>query len=93
MLYNADGKKVANYKVNYDSAKKTTEMPKEILGKYYISMTMNVSNLSIEKYSIKNKNGKIIYETKNKLEVLNDAFIKMTDKNAKSAKYELLGHF
>lgn len=90
MIYNVNGKKVANYKVNYDSTNKTTEIPIEIWNKYYISKTVNISKLNIDKYSIRNKKGKVIYETKNKLEVLNDSLVKMTDKDAKKGKYSII---
>lgn len=90
MLYNVDGKKVADYKVNYDSTNKTTEVPIEIWDKYYISTTVNISKFDIEKYSIRNKNGKIIYETENKLEVLNDSFVKMTDIDSTEDKYSII---
>ena len=90
MLYNVNGKKVANYKVNYNSSDKTTEMPKEIGDNYYISATMDIKNLKISKYSIKNKRGKSIYETENKLSVLNDNYILMEDAKAKTGEYTIL---
>ena len=90
MLYNVNGKKVANYKVNYNSSDKTTEMPKEIGDNYYISATMDIKKLKISKYSIKNKRGKSIYETENKLSVLNDNYVLMEDKKAKTGEYTIL---
>ena len=90
ILYNVNGKKVANYKVNYNSSDKTTEMPKEIGDNYYISATMDIKNLKISKYSIKNKRGKSIYETENKLSVLNDNYILMEDAKAKTGEYTIL---
>lgn len=90
MLYNVNGKKVANYKVNYNSSDKTTEMPKEIGDNYYISATMDIKKLKISKYSIKNKRGKSIYETENKLSVLNDNYVLMEDTKAKTGEYTIL---
>lgn len=90
MLYNVNGKKVANYKVNYNSSDKTTEMPKEIGDNYYISATMDIKKLNISKYSIKNKRGKSIYETENKLSVLNDNYVLMEDTKAKTGEYTIL---
>ena len=90
MLYNVNGKKVANYKVNYNSSDKTTEMPKEIGDNYYISATMDIKNLKISKYSIKNKRGKSIYETENELSVLNDNYVLMEDAKAKTGEYTIL---
>lgn len=90
ILYNVNGKKVANYKVNYNSSDKTTEMPKEIGDNYYISATMDIKKLKISKYSIKNKRGKSIYETENKLSVLNDNYVLMEDTKAKTGEYTIL---
>ncbi|MBP3635647.1 MAG: hypothetical protein J6J17_04275 [Bacilli bacterium] len=90
ILYNVDGKKVANYKVNYDSANKTTEVPIEIGDNYYLSTTVSVDKLKISKYSIRNKRGKVVYETENKLEILNDNFILMTEDKTSDDKYTLL---
>ena len=59
-LYNSDGKKIANYKVNYNKDDKTTEVPVSIGSDYYISTTVNVTNLKVSKYSIKNKRGKAV---------------------------------
>lgn len=90
ILYNTDGKKVANYKVNYNSENKTTEVPKEIGDSYYISATMDIKNIKISKYSIRNKRGKVVFETKNDLSILNDNFILMKDSNNAKSKYTIL---
>ena len=90
MLYNVDGEKVANYKVTYDSEDTTSEVPTQIWGKQYISTTVNISKFDVLKYSIRNKRGKVVFETKNKLRVLNDKFVLMTDKEADKNKYSLL---
>ena len=90
MLYNVDGKKVANYKVTYDSANKTTEVPTQIWDNQYISTTVNISKLDVVKYSIRNKRGKVVFETENRLQVINDNFAKMTDKKADKNKYSLI---
>ena len=60
-LYNSDGKKIANYKVNYNKDDKTTEVPVSIGSDYYISTTVNATNLKVSKYSIKNKRGKAVF--------------------------------
>ncbi len=67
IIYNVNGKKIANYN------NKNNEIPIEIWDKYYISKN------NVEKYYIKNRKGKVIYKTKNKLEVLNDNLVKITN--------------
>lgn len=83
-LYNSDGKKIANYKVNYNKDDKTTEVPVSIGNDYYISTTVNVANLKVTKYSIKNKRGKAVFETSNSLSIINDNLIVMKEKNSYS---------
>ena len=83
-LYNSDGKKIANYKVNYNKDDKTTEVPVSIGSDYYISTTVNVTNLKVSKYSIKNKRGKAVFETSNPLSIINDNLIAMKEKNSYS---------
>lgn len=83
LLYNLDGKKIADYNVNYNSSDKTTQSPIQLGSDYYISTVVNTSNLNIEKYSIKDKKSRTLYETKNKLEVLNNNYVLMTDENDK----------
>lgn len=78
-LYDSNGKKVAEYKVKYNKDDATTEVPKEIGDGFYISSTVSVKNLKSVKYSIKNKRGKTIYETKNELSVINANLISMKD--------------
>lgn len=80
-LYNSDGKKIANYKVNYNKDDKTTEVPVSIGSDYYISTTVNATNLKVSKYSIKNKRGKAVFETSNPLSIINDNLIAMKEKN------------
>lgn len=84
ILYDVTGKKVANYKVNYDSENKTTEVPIKIWGNQYISTTVNTSKTDILKYSIRNKKGKVVFETENELRVLNDKFVLMKEDGKKS---------
>ena len=83
-LYNSDGKKIANYKVNYNKDDKTTEVPVSIGSDYYISTTVNATNLKVSKYSIKNKRGKAVFETSNPLSIINDNLIAMKEKNSYS---------
>ena len=83
-LYNSDGKKIANYKVNYNKDDKTTEVPVSIGSDYYISTTVNATNLKVSKYSIKNKRGKAVFETSNQLSIINDNLIAMKEKNSYS---------
>lgn len=83
-LYNSDGKKIANYKVNYNKDDKTTEVPVSIGSDYYISTTVNATNLKVSKYSIKNKRGKAVFETSNSLSIINDNLIAMKEKNSYS---------
>ena len=83
-LYNSDGKKIANYKVNYNKDDKTTEVPVSIGSDYYISTTVNATNLKVSKYSIKNKRGKAVFETSNTLSIINDNLIAMKEKNSYS---------
>lgn len=83
-LYNSDGKKIANYKVNYNKDDKTTDVPVSIGSDYYISTTVNVTNLKVSKYSIKNKRGKAVFETSNPLSIINDNLIAMKEKNSYS---------
>lgn len=89
-LYNSDGKKIANYKVNYNKADKTTEVPTSIGSDYYISTTVNATNLKVSKYSIKNKRGKSIFETSNPLSIINDNLIVMEEKNSSKTTYSIL---
>ena len=51
---------------------------------------MDIKKLKISKYSIKNKRGKSIYETENKLSVLNDNYVLMEDTKAKTGEYTIL---
>lgn len=89
-LYNSKGSKVATYKVNYNRDEKTTELPIEIGDDYYISTTVKTPGISILKYSIKNKRGKSIFETENKLSIINENLISMKEKNENKTIYNIL---
>ena len=86
LLFNSNGKKVSEYKATYDSNSKSVEMPVDLSDKYYISETTSIDNVEDINYSIKNSKGKAIYQTKNKLSVINDNFVLMEE----NKKYTIL---
>lgn len=76
LIYNNDGKKVADYKENKNETK---QIPVQIGDDYYISKLVD-SKLNIINYSVRDKNGDIIYETINELTIINDNVISMFNK-------------
>ncbi len=88
-LLNSDGKLIAKYKEKYDSDSKTISSIYEISDKYFIVKKINTDK-DEEQYVINNKNGKELYSSKNKLNVLNNNYIIMEEDNDSEKIYSII---
>lgn len=85
MLYNSDGKLIARYNQKNNKKTKTPF----ILKKEYFLATITDSNKNV-KYTINSKNGKELYNTKNKLKSINDNFIIMSEEGRIGDVYTII---
>ena len=89
-LVKSDGTQVAKYKINNNAEDKVTKSPVALGNNWFIyKKTDNESKKEIG-YSIANKNGEEIYSTEEKLSVINDNLVLMTNPDKGIDGYTIL---
>ncbi len=79
VLFNVNGEKVADYKEVYDASKKATEIPYAVGKDFYLTSVANLEKLSESSYNMKNKKGKVLLNSKNKINILNNNLVYIDD--------------
>lgn len=89
-IVKSDGTQVAKYSVKFDAEEKVTKTPFAVGSNWFLYKKVDNETKKEVGYSIANKNGEEVYNTENKLSVINDSLILMQEPNKGIDAYSIL---